>query len=66
MGVGLAGAFAIRRAMETQLFGVQAMDPTVIALVAGVLGVVAFLACAIPAHRASRIDPLIAFNDHDS
>ena len=63
VGVGLAGAFGIRRAMETQLFGVQAMDPTVIALVTGVLGVVAFLACAVPAHRASRIDPLIALND---
>jgi putative ABC transport system permease protein len=49
--------------METQLFGVQAMDPAVLALVTGVLGVVAFLACAVPAHRASRIDPLIALTD---
>ena len=63
VGIGLAGAFGIRRAMETQLFGVQAMDPTVIALVTGVLGVVALLACAVPAHRASRIDPLIALTD---
>jgi predicted permease len=63
VAVGLAGAFGIRRAMETQLFGVQAMDPIVLALVTGVLGVVAFLACAVPAHRASRIDPLIALND---
>jgi predicted permease len=63
VAVGLAGAFAIRRAMETQLFGVQAMDPVVLALVTGVLGVVAFLACAVPARRASRIDPLIALND---
>ena len=39
VAVGLAGAFAIRRAMETQLFGVQAMDPTVLALVTVVLGV---------------------------
>jgi predicted permease len=63
VAVGLAGAFGIRRAMETQLFGVQAMDPVVLALVTGVLGVVAFLACAVPARRASRIDPLIALND---
>ena len=61
--VGLAGAFAIRRAMETQLFGVQPMDPLVLAAVAGVLGVVAFLACAVPARRAARIDPLVALND---
>jgi predicted permease len=63
IGVGLAGAFAIRRAMETQLFGVQPMDPIVLALVTTVLGVVALLACAVPARRAARIDPLIALND---
>lgn len=60
---GLAGAFAIRKAMETQLFGVQPMDPRVLASVALVLGIVAFAACAVPARRASRIDPLIALND---
>jgi predicted permease len=63
VGVGLAGAFAIRKAMETQLFGVQPMDPLVLASVIAVLGVVAFAACAIPARRASRIDPLVALND---
>jgi len=63
VAVGLAGAFGIRRAMEAQLFGVQPMDPTVLALVTAVLGVVAFLACAVPARRAARIDPLIALTD---
>jgi predicted permease len=63
VGVGLGGAFAIRRAMETQLYGVQAMDPVVLAAVTGTLGLVAFLACAVPARRAARIDPLIALND---
>jgi predicted permease len=63
VGVGLLGAFAIRRAMETQLFGVQAMDPLVLAAVTGTLGLVAFLACAVPARRAARIDPLIALTD---
>jgi predicted permease len=60
LAVGVAGAFAIRRAMESQLYGVSAMDPVVLAIVAAVLGVVAVLACAIPARRASRIDPLVA------
>jgi putative ABC transport system permease protein len=60
---GLAGAFAIRRAMATQLFGVQPMDPLVLALVGATLGLVAFLACAIPARRASHIDPVIALAD---
>jgi ABC-type antimicrobial peptide transport system permease subunit len=61
--VGLAGAFAIRRAMATQLFGVQAMDPLVLVLVGATLSVVAFLACAVPARRAARIDPVIALSD---
>jgi ABC-type antimicrobial peptide transport system permease subunit len=39
------------------------MDPIVLALVAAVLGVVAFLACAVPARRAARIDPLVALTD---
>jgi putative ABC transport system permease protein len=60
---GLAGAFAIRRAMATQLFGVQPMDPAVLAIVTGVLAVVAFLACAVPARRAAHTDPLVALTD---
>jgi predicted permease len=60
---GLAGAFAIRRAIETQLFGVQPMDPSVLAIVFGTLALVAFLACAVPARRAAHIDPVIALSD---
>jgi predicted permease len=63
VGAGLVGAFAIRKAMETQLFGVQPMDPLVLAAVAAVLAVVAFIACAVPARRAARIDPLVALNE---
>lgn len=63
VGAGLAGAFAIRKAMETQLFGVQPMDPLVLAAVAAVLAAVAFVACAVPARRAARIDPLVALSD---
>jgi predicted permease len=63
VAVGLAGAFAIRTAMATQLYGVQPMDPVVLALVTAVLGVVAFSACAVPARRAARIDPLVALTD---
>jgi putative ABC transport system permease protein len=63
LAAGLAGAFAIRRTMETQLFGVQPMDPLVLSLVASILLVVAFLACTVPARRAAHIDPLIALAD---
>jgi predicted permease len=61
--VGVAGAFAIRSAMATQLYGVQPMDPAVLAVVTVVLGAVAFLACAVPARRAAHIDPLVALTD---
>jgi predicted permease len=60
LGVGIAGAFAIRRAIESQLYEVSAMDPLVLTAVAAVLGAAALLACAIPARRASRIDPMMA------
>ncbi len=67
LGIGIAlgavGAFGIRRAMETQLFGIQPMDPRVVTSVALLLGLVAFAACAVPARRAARIDPLIALSD---
>jgi predicted permease len=63
VAAGLGGSFAIRRAMETQLFGVRPLDPLVLASVAALLGLVAFAACAVPARRAARIDPLIALAD---
>jgi putative ABC transport system permease protein len=63
LGIGLAGAFAIRRAMETQLFGVRPTDPLVMIAVVGVLSIVAVTACAVPARRAARIDPVIALTE---
>jgi predicted permease len=60
LALGLAGAFAMRRAVEGELYGVDAMEPAVIATVAGVLSVIALIACALPARRASRIDPVVA------
>ncbi len=63
LAAGVAGAFAMRRAMETQLFGVSAMDPLVLASVAGLLAVVAAAACIVPARRASRINPMLALSE---
>jgi len=60
---GAAGAFALRKALETQLFGVSATDPLVLALVVGTLGIVALIACAVPARRATRIDPIVALTE---
>jgi len=61
--VGAAGTLALRRTLESQLFGVSATDPMVIALVVAVLALVAFVACAVPARRATRIDPIVALTE---
>lgn len=58
--LGLAGAFAIRRVLESQLFGVGATDRFVLGLVVAVLALVTLLACSLPARRAARVDPVIA------
>jgi putative ABC transport system permease protein len=60
--VGLAGAVALRRVLQAQLFGVGAFDPTVLSLVLLLLGAVAVVACYAPARRATRIDPIVALN----
>jgi predicted permease len=61
--LGLAGAFFLRRTLESLLFGVGAMDGTVVGLVAVVLAAVACVACLIPARRAARTDPTIALTE---
>jgi len=61
--IGAAGALALRRSLESQLFGISAADPLVITLVAAILGAVAFVACALPARRATRIDPIVALTE---
>ena len=61
--LGLAGAFLVSRAMQSQLYGVGAMDPVVLSAVAGVLAMVALAACTVPARRAARIDPVVALGE---
>jgi predicted permease len=61
--LGAVGAFLLRRSLESQLFGVQSNDPLVLGAVTAALCLVALLACALPARRATRIDPLIALSE---
>jgi predicted permease len=57
---GAAGAAALTRSLEGQLFGVRPTDPLVLSLTVVILGIVALAACAVPARRATRIDPVVA------
>ena len=58
--LGLVGALAVTRLMQTLLFNVRPADPATMGVVAAVIASVALIACYVPARRATRVDPLIA------
>jgi putative ABC transport system permease protein len=61
IAIGLVAAAVLSRSISTFLFGVQPIDPITFALVPVVLMVTAAIAVAVPAWRASRVDPVVAF-----
>jgi putative ABC transport system permease protein len=60
IGIGVAGALGLSRALASLVFGVAVRDPITFVLVAGMLSIVALAACVIPARTASRVDPMVA------
>lgn len=58
--LGLTLAFLLGRGVRSMLFGVGATDPTVYVSVVTLLALVAFSACAVPAWRAARVNPVEA------
>jgi ABC-type antimicrobial peptide transport system permease subunit len=60
LGLGLGGALLMRGLLEGLLFRVSPFDPATIAFVSLFLIAVAFVAVALPARRAARLDPLRA------
>lgn len=61
--LGAIGAITLRKSLESQLYGVRAADPVVLGAVTATLAFVALAACALPASRATRIDPIVALTE---
>jgi putative ABC transport system permease protein len=62
MVLGLAGSFAVARALSTMLFGVGTSDPPTFIAAPVLLVLLAALACYLPIRQARRLDPLKAIN----
>ena len=60
VGLGLIGAAAASRSLQSMLFGIEPLDATTFAMVGAAFSVVALAACYLPARRATRVDPIVA------
>ncbi|MGB7284107.1 MAG: ABC transporter permease [Candidatus Acidiferrum sp.] len=58
--LGIIGAIALQKAIASEIYGVRPLDPLVLGSVMAVLALVALAACAVPARRAMRVDPIVA------
>jgi putative ABC transport system permease protein len=63
MALGMAGAFALTKFMESLLYGIGARDALTFILASSTLVGAALLACWLPARRATRVDPLVALRN---
>ena len=57
--IGVFASFGLTRFIENMLFGVTPTDPLTFVMIVALLGLVALLACLIPAQRAMRVDPIV-------
>ncbi|MEP6768735.1 MAG: ABC transporter permease [Acidobacteriota bacterium] len=58
--LGVVGAFLVTRSLGALLFDISPTDPATFAALVALMAAVSFLATAIPARRATRVDPVIA------
>jgi len=63
LAAGLAGAFALTRALKSLLFEVSALDPVALALACVLMTLIGMLAAWIPASRAAGVDPMTVLRD---
>ncbi len=60
---GLIASFGLTRLLQAQLFNVKPTDPTTLTAVAGFIAAIAFVACYVPAQRATRVDPMVTLRE---
>jgi ABC-type antimicrobial peptide transport system permease subunit len=60
---GLAGAFALTRALKSLLFEVSALDPVALGVACVVMTVIGIVAALIPASRAAGVDPMTVLRE---
>jgi putative ABC transport system permease protein len=60
LAIGLVGAYFLSMVMRSLLVQITPRDPVTFTWITSILSLVAIAACVIPAHRATRVDPLIA------
>ena len=60
LAIALPAVWALTRLLESQLFGVRPMDGPTVAAAAFLITLVALLASAMPARRASSVNPTVA------
>ena len=59
---GIAGTIVFSKLIRAQLYGIGPADPLVFTIVIVAMAVVTVLACLVPAHRATQVDPVQALN----
>ena len=62
LGFGIAGTLALRQVLQSQIYGLGAMDPIVMGMVMIVLTLISLTASSLPARRATRVDPVTVLN----
>jgi putative ABC transport system permease protein len=60
IGAGVVGALALTRVVSSLLYDVEPRDPLTFTVITAALATTAFLACYVPARKASRVDPVVA------
>ena len=61
--LGIGAALGLTRLLETLLYGVKPFDASTFGVVSLVLAAIALLACWVPAHRASRANPIAVLRE---